>query len=188
MKAWGKGMTCVELDIWCPLYKSLCSDRRKQQYSRLCWVTAACRTNLTLLSHTKAQLYRLSTQNEAQTSGQVTDPQHQPLNSRRCFSIHFQIYTVMFFLNISRGSTMLFWGLIIWVIYSPTDETLLQQRRCSVAYGLIVKGEGASSHFCLPPVKVWWWQRAALGVSVGQRPWAAGCPQRLRATQHRQMG
>lgn len=44
-----------------PLYKSLCSDRRKQQYAWLCWVTSACRKNLTLLCHTKRWLHWLTT-------------------------------------------------------------------------------------------------------------------------------
>lgn len=77
----------VHLDIRWPLYKSLCSDRRKQQYSGLCWVTLSCRTNLTLLSHTKRRLHWVTTHmKDTQIRGHVTDPWHQPL------TLNFQMH------------------------------------------------------------------------------------------------
>lgn len=57
MKAWGKGDDVLSWTSDALFYKSLCSDRRKQQYSRLCWVMAACRRNLALLCHTKRWLH-----------------------------------------------------------------------------------------------------------------------------------
>lgn len=91
-------------------------------------------------------------------------------------------------LYIKSGQRVQSMALSLFIQSPPIGETL-QRRQSTVSMWLNCKG-GRSIISLLPPspAKVWLWQKAELRVSVGQRPWAAGCPQRLGGPQHRQMG